>query len=495
MAEQAARSAWHHYWTPRILSNMGQYPIIIMYYGWANGHPLIATISGIVALSWCGVACAAAMAERNFEEAWFVVGFAAWLYGNFWWMYGELTPRNGIVCCDYTANSRLALLVLFGALGVHGAFFFFLNKSNFFNPHAEVSLKYEDLGLKPRFPSFLKNFRQYDQLQTMFWMAKDICWILWLQPLWVIFSFFCIVGQCDLMYLSLRASQYCDCAHFFAQFVWLAGTIVWGAGQVFASSRVPFAPYDEPMTLASGLAHDSHANYNSSSDPSGIWVGIDDTFFYAHKSPRWFSQWLFIFSFAPVVLYCGVVVPFFLYTFQDVQFSPWNVIARGRAWRRALEEKTHPGGAELEEMPLGAAPSSVSLTPYPSGHHSGSASAEEGKEAPAYSPVSTAYPWGLDPEKSMQAMRESNRQAERAAAPGSADVLGQVGVGVGAVGSAAYSALGALSFGLAGSLGGAGAGAGAGADAGADAAVVGVRVPSMGAGQGQQPPQSQMNRY
>ena len=502
MAELAARSAWHHYWTPRILSNMGQYPIIIMYYGWSNGHPLISTISGVVALSWCGVCCAAAMADRNFEEAWLVVGFTSWLYGNFWWMYGSLPPRDGIVCCNYEANSNLALLVLFGALGVHGSFFFFLNKSNFFNTHAEVSLKYADLSLSPRFAPFLKNFRQYDQANTMLWMAKDICWILWLRPVWVLFSVLCIVGQWDLMYLSLRASQYCDFAHFFSQFVWLTGTIVWGAGQVFASTREPFAPYDEPMTLASGLVHDSHANYNSSTDPSGIWVGLDDTFFYAHKSPRWFAEWVFIMSFAPIFLYGSVVVPYFLYYFQDVQFSPWNVTTRAREWRQATAGKSKPG-AGLEDMPLGVgptSPSSISLTAYPappsaSASLSASRSMEEGKEASgAYAPVSTAYPWGIDPEKSMRMMRERNQQEDRAAAlgAGSAGVLGDVGQGVGAVGSAAYTALDTLSFGLVGGLGGGaapGPGGAAGVGPGAGAGTFGEQGPQQGQG-----PPGQMRR-
>lgn len=146
MAELAARSSWHHIWTPRLLSNLHQYPIFVMYYGWANGHPLIALICGIVSLVWGGVCCAYAIYNKNFEEAWLMVGFTAWIYGNFWWMYGELQGRNGVVCCDYAANSRLACFVLFGALCCHGVFYGMLNKSNYFRTHVEETLKWEDLG-------------------------------------------------------------------------------------------------------------------------------------------------------------------------------------------------------------------------------------------------------------------------------------------------------------------------------------------------------------
>jgi hypothetical protein len=67
--------------------------------------------------------------------------------------------------------------------------------------------EYDDNKLKPRLPCF-KNFRQYENLHMLFWIAKDLAWNRMALPLWLLSLVPTLLISADFIIIS--ANTPCD---------------------------------------------------------------------------------------------------------------------------------------------------------------------------------------------------------------------------------------------------------------------------------------------
>ena len=98
-----------------------------------------------------------------------MIALAMWLFGNFWWMYGEVEYNDDYVyaptggyCFEFVLCWILLYHVLWQPLG-------------FLKHDMEEGQAHAEEGLVPRFKYF-KTWRQYELAHIFFWCGKDWSW-------------------------------------------------------------------------------------------------------------------------------------------------------------------------------------------------------------------------------------------------------------------------------------------------------------------------------
>ena len=96
-----------------------------------------------------------------------------------------------------------------------------------------------------------------------------------------------------------------------------------------------YSPYegafDTPTSFHDGLEHIHIKTYG------GNETNDTDTYLYAHKSPRWYASWLFVFAFLPIFFLYFVFVPYSICAGVDLERSPLNVVKQAKEGRRQVE--------------------------------------------------------------------------------------------------------------------------------------------------------------
>ncbi len=152
-------------------------------------------------------------------------------------------------------------------------------------------LEYDDNSLKPRSSCF-KNFRQYENLHMLFWIAKDLAWNRLNLGLWLVcliptillaadfilisaytagdvsnrlFAMMCLFSFLTLS-LACRQDSTVDVVHFLVMLMWVLGNSVWAIVSAVSSLAVVtpltffifipspqgdffFDDYDEPIRM------------------------------------------------------------------------------------------------------------------------------------------------------------------------------------------------------------------------------------------------------
>jgi hypothetical protein len=111
-------------------------------------------------------------------------------------------------------------------------------------PVSRQALKeYDDEEFEPRF-SYFRNFRQYENVHTLFWIAKDLAWNEENISLWCLFLIPTIGISADYFVIALEGkNKIIDMAHYAATVIWVLGNIVWALGEFF------YDKHDEPIGL------------------------------------------------------------------------------------------------------------------------------------------------------------------------------------------------------------------------------------------------------
>jgi len=135
-----------------------------------------------------------------------------------------------------------------------------------------------------------------------------------------------------MIFSTLFNGLFVDGIHYIAQFIWVVGNLTWAAGEVFA----PYdGAYDNAISFQEGLRHHHIKTKHEVDDPS-ISVTYDDisTWDYAHKSPRWFACWLFVFALFPIFVLYFVLVPWAIISGRPMENSPIRIAAISLKQRR-----------------------------------------------------------------------------------------------------------------------------------------------------------------
>jgi hypothetical protein len=129
-----------------------------------------------------------------------------------------------------------------------------------------------------RFSCF-KNFRQYENLHTLIWIAKDWAWITYNVVFWFMCFAPAVLVASDFVYISVvsRASEdrTVKCVHFVVVLVWVIGNSVWALGDLFVDD------YDDPLVM---------------------WRRSADSL----KTARWYSSWVLFADLIPIVVMYSV---------------------------------------------------------------------------------------------------------------------------------------------------------------------------------------------
>lgn len=123
----------------RGFDNFHVYLWILKDYAWSSGNDPMAYVSGVAALSWCGVLAIVAIKDRDVEELYFLVAMFGWLFANFWWMAAE----TNIVAQDDDESNQQSSYIMEASLCWLLFYFLYLHPQEVFPENPEVTKQYE----------------------------------------------------------------------------------------------------------------------------------------------------------------------------------------------------------------------------------------------------------------------------------------------------------------------------------------------------------------
>lgn len=218
---------------------------------WVQGWFFVGIGAGIVALGWTFICLVLAL--RFWGEAWHYVAQFLWLFGNFWWMYGELHDvqyTNEVSL--YEKHTDECFYVLVAALGWLG-FYYILA--------AFIQI--------PLFHSEQKRFqwdwRRYENFHVLLWLAKDAAWNIGNRVCWWVFAVPTVIVAFDMI-VATREIFYV------IQLLWVGANITWAFGELYCED------------------HDDA-------------VGLFEFTREASLTMRWYSSWILVVSGVIVICY------------------------------------------------------------------------------------------------------------------------------------------------------------------------------------------------
>lgn len=213
----------------RGMENIHIYIWILKDLAWCQLIEDLGMIFGSLALIWCGILFFFAYIEGNYEDMYMLVALTLWIFGNFWWMKGELV--NG----DDDVDAPQGGYIFMAALGWIVLYHLVLQPLGLFQNSVEKQKLHEDSRQQCRF-SYFKTWRQYEHAHTFFWCGKDLGWNLANPILWIIFIIPTFLIGLDFIVVTWNAGLVVDSAHYIAQLLWVCGNIVWAGSEVFLSN-------------------------------------------------------------------------------------------------------------------------------------------------------------------------------------------------------------------------------------------------------------------
>jgi hypothetical protein len=262
--------------TLRGWDNIHIYLWIMKDYAWTIDNKPLALVFGCGALAWCLVLQVVAYRQRDWEEMYFLISMMLWLFANFWWMAGE-TNISG----DDDVNSVETSFMMETALVWLLAFYLVAKPLDLVPTNQELKESFELAGMHSRF-TCLSNWREYEYLHMLCWLAKDLSWNLESKTAWALALIPTFFIGLDFMYQSWSRRYIVDFAHYTAQLIWVLANAAWSYGELFNMN------YDSPIPVDS---------------PSSDSV----------RTGRWWASILLLAAFIPIVLLYFVWLPWVMY--------------------------------------------------------------------------------------------------------------------------------------------------------------------------------------
>ncbi len=263
-----------YYWTLRGAENFHIYVWALKDLSWMQLWYWPGMIAGAGAVTWSAyLLIFHAMWDGNYWEIIFGIGQFVWLFGNYWWMTGELHdheyPDEPLLYNKRTYEAGIMLKCAFVFVGI---FTLILKPLGLFKPKVEALNKYDRAGLVPRLKFLFPSWRDYENIHIFFWLGKDVAWNGLIQPMWVIFVIPTFLVALDFVITSLfNKYTVIDHAHYVSVMLWVMGNAIWACGELW------FANYDDAYSLT------SHG-------------------FGPYHTARWWSSWVMISAYTSIVM-------------------------------------------------------------------------------------------------------------------------------------------------------------------------------------------------
>ena len=263
----------------RGLDNVHIYMWLLKDLSWTLDSFWMSAIFGSLAIAWSVLLMATAYRSQDWEEMYMLVATVLWLFGNFWWM----TAETGVLGDD-DEHSLQSSYMLDTAVVWLAIFYCVLRPCGIILESPSVTELYLALDLQPRFPSYFKNWRQYEYMHMLFWVIKDLSWNRQFLPTWIIGVLFSILLGLDFIWISYNKGFVTDMAHYAAQLLWVLANAAWAYGEFFTS-------YDEAYDLG------DHS-------PEALNTG------------RWWASVLLVTAFSPIFLLYFMWLPYQYYVMK-----------------------------------------------------------------------------------------------------------------------------------------------------------------------------------
>ena len=170
---------------------------------WTQGWRLFSISFGSFAIMWWVIILYHSLRTRNTAEVWNAIGLFLWLFANFWWMTGEAHdyqyPDSPAISDRHLQESAIILETAVVWLSLY---YFILLPLDLLPQTTQAMEEYDDGDFTPRF-SYFRNFRQYENIHTLFWLCKDLAWNLDNISMWFVFLFPTVLVAVDLLWVSL----------------------------------------------------------------------------------------------------------------------------------------------------------------------------------------------------------------------------------------------------------------------------------------------------
>ena len=193
----------------------------------------------ISAVIWSGYLIFRSIMYENYYEICLGCGQFLWLFGNLWWMSGEIYDHQFPPADEsggyYTGRQHTAGAVLSVALGWIGFYYIVLRGHKEINikPSKASLRKYDESGLICRYP-FIHSWREYENLHILWWCGKDTAWNLDIKEMWIVFAIPTVVMALDFVIATFYVkSGWIDHVHYAAQFIWVVANLVWAVGELW----------------------------------------------------------------------------------------------------------------------------------------------------------------------------------------------------------------------------------------------------------------------
>ena len=123
--------------------------------GWSIGNRILGMTSGVLAMCWVGVLLYNALLADCTEDAYMLIPMFLWLFGNFWWMDGELINDDDNIQAPEGGYCMLAGIILIIIYHIC------LKPMKLLKDDPKMTKLCKECNLIPRF-SYFSTWRQYE---------------------------------------------------------------------------------------------------------------------------------------------------------------------------------------------------------------------------------------------------------------------------------------------------------------------------------------------
>lgn len=265
--------AMNWYITVRGQESLHVYLWIMKDLSWVQAWYYPGHVFGIASIAFMMYIFMQAIRKRSLDECWTTVAHILWLVANYVWMTGELHdtefPNEPSM---YDQRALECGYIMMAALIWIGLYYVLLKPLHLMNERTAKGEEYNTTGLQCRFKWFFKSWREYENFHILLWIGKDLSWNLSIGAMWIIFFIPTIICSVDFLWVSLQAPNLLvDHAHYVALSIWVCANAVWAIANIW------YADYDTAF-------------------------GLFDMNNEALKTGRWFSSWVLILSWQPIII-------------------------------------------------------------------------------------------------------------------------------------------------------------------------------------------------
>ena len=206
---------------------------------WAQGWYFLGLIFGVSAVLWSVYLLNESVRLTNYVEAWHYVAQFLWLFGNFWWMWGDLHdssyPSETKI---YPAAKLQAAVVFIAAMAWLVLYYALVRPLKLLPaPSVEADYKYSQSQVKP--PAHLHllflfpTWRQYEHIHILLWLRKDTANCLVWPGTWCVLTILTLLVALDFAATtSFYRGMAVDHVHYVAQLLWVAAAAAWAGDEL-----------------------------------------------------------------------------------------------------------------------------------------------------------------------------------------------------------------------------------------------------------------------